>query len=159
KFDLSSHESLMKGGKRGVPLVAGKAEESLIYKLAGKTHKPFMPPRGEEPLTPEELAVVKLWIDQGAKPPAGGRVKPKVGVSGPPASVHPVHGVAVSPDHSAVAAARGNEIHVYDAGSGAYLRSLVDPALTTPDKKPLRAAHLSLVESLVYSPDGKFLVC
>ena len=38
----------------------------------------------------------------------------------------------------AVAASRGNQIHVYDAGSGAFVRSLTDPTLTTPDKKPLK---------------------
>jgi WD40 repeat protein len=56
-----------------------------------------------------------------------------------------------------VAASRGNQIHVYDAGSGAYVRSLVDPKLTGADKKPVHAAHLSLVESLAWSPDGKYI--
>jgi WD40 repeat protein len=110
-------------------------------------------------LTPEELALIKLWIDEGAKAPTSVRAKPKVVVSAPPTSVHPVRGIAISPgpDKSAVVASRGNEIHVYDAGSGNYVRSLVDPNLTTPDKKPLKAAHLSLVESLVFSPDGKYI--
>src|SRR5262245_9111824 len=157
KLDMGSYESLMKGGKSGPPIVPGKSPESMLVKRAGKTEKPFMPPKSEEPLTPEELALIKLWIDQGAKPPTGARVRPKVVVSAPPASVQPVRGVAVSPDRSAVAASRGNQIHVYDAGSGACVRSLVDPALAGPDKKPLGAAHLSLVESLAYSPEGKFL--
>jgi WD40 repeat protein len=56
-----------------------------------------------------------------------------------------------------VAASRGTQIHLYDAGSGAYIRSLIDPKLTTADKKPIKAAHLSLVESLAFSPDGKWL--
>src|SRR4029077_12106060 len=34
---------------------------------------------------------------------------------------------------------------------------LCAPQLPTADKKPVQAAHLSLVESLAYSPDGKFL--
>src|SRR5947209_16915539 len=55
KFDLGSYEGLMKGGKRGQPIVAGKAAESLLVQLAGKTSKPTMPPKGEVPLTPEEL--------------------------------------------------------------------------------------------------------
>ncbi len=71
--------------------------------------------------------------------------------------MQPVRGIAISPDKSSVAASRGNQIHIYDASSGTYIRSLVDPQLTTPDKKPLKAAHLSLVESLAYSPDGKWL--
>src|SRR5579885_2486108 len=90
KLDLASYDSLMKGGKHGKPVVPGKAEESILYKSAGKTARPFMPPKSEEPLTPEELAVIKLWIDQGAKPPTGARAKPKIIVGVPPAAVHPV---------------------------------------------------------------------
>jgi WD40 repeat protein len=157
KLDMASYETLIKGGKRGACVVPGKAEASLLCKLAGKTARPNMPPKSEEPLTPEELALIKLWIEQGAKAPSGARTLPKVVVHAPPPGVTPVLGVAVSPDKSAVAASRGNQVHVYDAGSGKYVRSLIDPGLTTPDKNPLKAAHLSLVESLEYSPDGKFL--
>jgi len=158
RFDISSYEGLIKGGKRGTALVPGKADQSLLYKVAGRTTKPLMPPKGEEPLTPEELAVVKLWIDQGAKAPTGVREKPKIIVGVPPANVHPVRAVAVSPDKSTVVAGRGNQIHIYDAGSGMYIRSLFDPSLKTPDGKPVKAAHLSIVDALAYSPDGKYLV-
>jgi WD40 repeat protein len=157
KLDLGSYEALMKGGKRGNPIVAGRSAESLLYKSSGKTQKPLMPPKSEEPLTPEELAIIKLWIDQGAKPPTGMRVKARVIVQAPPAGVHPVRGLAVSPDKSAVAASRGNHIDVYDAGSGTHVRSLVDPEVRSADGKPLGTAHLALVESLTWSPDGKFL--
>jgi WD40 repeat protein len=157
KLDLGSYESMMKGGKRGPSIVPGKSADSLLIKLSGKNIKPYMPPKKEEPLTPEELALIKLWIDQGAKAPTTVRERPKVVLSVPPPAVTPVFGVAVAPDKSAVAATRGNQIHIYDAGSGAFIRTLVDPQLTTADKKPVKAAHLSLVESLAYSPDGKFL--
>src|ERR1700757_5466952 len=56
KLDMGSYDALMKGGRHGKPIVAGKAEESLLYQAAGKTKRPFMPPKTEEPLTPEELA-------------------------------------------------------------------------------------------------------
>ena len=159
KLDMSSYESLMKGGKRGSPIVPGASGGSLLVKLCGRTEKPTMPPKRETPMTPEELALVKLWIDQGAKAPSGVSVsvKPKIVLSLLPANVEPVRGLAVSPDKSAVVASRGNQIHVYDAGSGAYVRSLVDPDLKAPDGKPVQAAHLSLVESLAYSPDGKLI--
>src|SRR5689334_14312814 len=64
KLDLTTYEGLVKGGKRGRAIVAGKSAESLLVHLAGKTQKPLMPPKSEEPLTPEELALIKLWIDQ-----------------------------------------------------------------------------------------------
>src|SRR5207302_2558616 len=118
----------------------------------------LMPPKNEEPLTPQELALIKLWIDQGAKAPATVREKTKVIVGLPPANVTPVRGIAVSPDKSTIAASRGNQIHIYDAGSGAYVRSLVDPELKTPDKKqPAKAAHPPPVATLAYSPDRKYI--
>ncbi len=157
KLDLGSYEGLMKGGKRGTAIVPGKSGDSLLVKMVGRTEKRFMPPKGEEPLTPEELALLKLWIDQGAKAPTSKRERPKVIVAGPPANVHPVLGVAISPDKKTVAASRGNQIHIFDAASGKHLRTLLDPQLTAPDKKPIKAAHLSLVEALAYSPDGKTL--
>ena len=157
KLDMATYETLMKGGKKGKSIVPGKSAESLLIRLCGKTEKPAMPPKSEEPLTPQELALIKLWVNQGAKPPTSVREKPRIIVSAPPAAVQPVRGIAISPDKSSVAASRGNQIHIYDASSGTYIRSLVDPQLTTPDKKPLKASHLSLVESLAYSPDGKWL--
>src|SRR5262245_14670564 len=157
KLDLSSYETMMRGGKRGPAIVPNKGAESPLYKLAAKAVRPFMPPKSEEPLTPEELALIKLWIDQGAKPPAGMRTVVKVVLKTPPAAVNPILGVAVSPDTAAVASSRGNQVHIYDAGSGNYVRSLIDPKLEAPDKKPVKAAHLSLVESVAYSPDGKYI--
>jgi WD40 repeat protein len=158
RFDLASYEGLVKGGKRGTSITPGKSDTSLLYKLVTRQQKPFMPPKGEDPITPEEIAVVKLWIDQGAKAPSGVREKPKVVVSVPPANVHPVRAVAVSPDGKIIAGARGNQIHLYDGAKGDFLRSLLDPNLKTADGKQVNAAHISLVESLAYSPDGKYLV-
>ena len=157
KLDLSSYEKLMKGGRKGTPVVAGKAAESLLYRLCGRLQKPVMPPKDEMPLTPNELALVKLWIDQGAKPPVGmGLGRPKVVLTLPPAIVKPVRAVAVSADGKVVASGRGNQLHLYKP-TGEHLKTLVDPNLKTPDGKPAKAAHISLVESLAFSPDGKTL--
>ena len=157
KFDASSYATLMKGSGKGPVIVPGKSAESPLVKYAGRTTKPFMPPKDEEPLTPQELALIKLWIDQGAKPPMGMGEKAKIILGALPASVVPVRAVAVSADKSMVVAGRGNQIDVYDAGSGAFIRALIDPKLTGADGKPVKAAHLSIVESLAISPDGKFI--
>ena len=158
-LDLASYEGLVKGGKRNSPIVPGKGNDSLIIKQLSRTEfKPFMPPRGEDPILPEEMALIKLWIDQGAKAPSGIKPPPVIVVGLPPANVVPVRALAVSPDKSVVAAGRGNQIHIYDAGSGTYVRTLLAPNLKTPDGKPAKAAHLSLVDSMAWSPDGKYLV-
>jgi WD40 repeat protein len=158
-LDLASYEGLVKGGKRNSPILPGKGNDSLIIKQLSRTEfKPFMPPRGEDPILPEEMALIKLWIDQGAKAPSGIKAPPVIVVGLPPANVVPVRALAVSPDKTVVAAGRGNQIHIYDAGSGTFVRTLFAPNLKTPDGKPAKAAHLSLVDSMAWSPDGKYLV-
>jgi WD40 repeat protein len=155
-LDLSKHASILEGGRRGTALVPGKSAASLLVQLAGKTQKPFMPPKKEKPLEPEELAILKLWIDQGAKPGSGMKLEKRIVLTPPPESFHPIRAVVVSPDQKFVAAARGCQIDLFDP-AGNPLRSLVAPGLVGPDKKPLQAAHASLVEALAMSPDGKTL--
>src|SRR5205814_4658092 len=124
------------------PIAAGKAAESYLYKLASRQMKPVMPPKDETPLTPNELAMIKLWIDQGAKPPTGmGLVRPKVVLTLPPALVKPVRALGVSPDGKTVASGRGNQPHLYNV-TGQLLQTLGDPNLKTPNGKPAYAAHI-----------------
>jgi hypothetical protein len=156
KFDLGAYETLMKGGGRGQPIVPGKSADSLLVKLAGKTMKPTMPPKREEPLTPEELALIKLWVDQGAKPPAGARERPRIALAAPPAVVHPVRALAFGPNKALMAVARGNHVDLYEPTSGKHVRALVDPGLAA-GKKPVEAAHVAIVDSLAFSPDSKTL--
>jgi WD40 repeat protein len=155
-LDLSKHAAMLEGGGRGPAIVPGKSAGSLLIQLAGKTKRPYMPPKKEPPISPEELAILKLWIDQGARPGSAVVTTPRVTLTPPPGTVHPIRALAVSPDQQFVAAARGCNIELYDA-NGKVLRSLVAPALVGPDKKPLPVAHLSLVEALAISPDGKTL--
>ncbi len=155
KLDLSSYELLMKGGKRGAAIVAGSAAKSNLYLFASHQKRPIMPPKGEDPLTPQELALVKRWIDLGAKPPTMKIEKPKVILDVPPATVKPIRGLAIQSEKSIVVVGRGNEIFLLDGKTGYLLRTLINPDLRSPSQKPVHAAHLSLVESLAISPDGK----
>ena len=87
----------MKVSRRGSSIISRQGSESLIYKLLHREMKPAMPPKGEDPITPQELALVKLWIDQGGQgAPTSVREKIKIIAGAPPASVHPVHAVALS---------------------------------------------------------------
>jgi uncharacterized membrane protein len=69
---LDSYESLMKGGKDGAVITAGKPEASLL--LARVTlpavDKHFMPAEGRAPLTSDEISWIRAWIRAGASPTA-----------------------------------------------------------------------------------------
>jgi len=78
KLRLDDHAAAMKGGKSGVAIVPGKADESLLYKLLngpvknGDKEVAAMPkPRQRneafKPLPQDQIALIKKWIDQGAK--------------------------------------------------------------------------------------------
>jgi WD40 repeat protein len=171
KFDMSTYAGVMKGGKRGAAVVAGKSAESNIFLFCSRQKKPIMPPKSEDPLSSQELSLLKLWIDEGAKAPTMMRVKKKIIVDLPPALVKPVRAVAVSPDGKTIAASRGNQVHLFtlksepaDAKKGTpkkddwvWSKALVDPTLKTVSGKDPKAAHISLVESMAFSPDGKLL--
>jgi WD40 repeat protein len=146
RYDMATHEGLLKGGKTGVAIVPGKSAESLFIKMGGRTQKPTMPPKDEEPLTPKELALLKLWIDQGAKGSTVARSPIAVTLRPLPANVQPVRALAISPDKSIVAVGRGNQILLHDAKSGDRLRTLGSPT-----------AHASIVDALAFAPDGHTL--
>lgn len=60
----------IKGGDSGAAIVPGKSAASLIVEaVTGAEGVSKMPPEGE-PLTPEQIAKLRAWIDQGAKAPA-----------------------------------------------------------------------------------------
>ncbi len=70
KLRLDTAEFLRQGGKHGAGLVSGKPEASkLVERISAKAEDERMPPEGE-PLKPEQIALIKLWIAQGAKAPA-----------------------------------------------------------------------------------------
>jgi mono/diheme cytochrome c family protein len=64
---LTSYENLMSGGKHGVPVVAGKADSSIIIQKL-RPDPPFgkqMPFSGKK-LSEEEIQKIADWINQGA---------------------------------------------------------------------------------------------
>jgi len=73
-FALDTFAALIKGGEEGVAVVAGKADDSLLVKfLEGRSGRggknEFMPPGKRDKLKAEEIALIKAWINAGAKGP------------------------------------------------------------------------------------------
>jgi DNA-binding beta-propeller fold protein YncE/mono/diheme cytochrome c family protein len=85
KLVMETYASLMKGGEDGPAIIPGKADQSPLIQQVEHKEKPFMPPpkKGDR-LSPEEIALLRRWIDSGAQGPAAGediavaRVLPKV---------------------------------------------------------------------------------
>lgn len=63
-LDLSTMQSLWRGGETGEPLVTDSLDESLLWNLveAGE-----MPPEDEPRLQEDELELIRRWIASGAK--------------------------------------------------------------------------------------------
>lgn len=64
-LSLQDSISILKGGKNGTVLIAGDSKKSeLTHRvLLDPYHDDFMPPDGKTPLTEEETAIVRYWID------------------------------------------------------------------------------------------------
>lgn len=156
RLDLSSYEAIQKGGKNGVAIVAGKPADSLLIKLCGKTQKPTMPPEEDEPLTPDELAVLTAWIKQGAKGPVGTgtRVATTVKLSRLSSRIKPVLALGLTTDKKTIAVGRGANVALYSADKGELLKTLVDANLKDDAGKPIGQSQLDLVQSLLFSQDG-----
>jgi Planctomycete cytochrome C len=80
-LDMRSRDTLLKGGHRGAALVPGNAEQSLLYQAAAHQGELKMPPGSNSPLPPEELMVLKKWIEEGAAWPEGSAAAKKIETS------------------------------------------------------------------------------
>ncbi|MEP6747526.1 MAG: c-type cytochrome domain-containing protein [Bacteroidota bacterium] len=68
KLRMDDADQLMKGGKDGVVIEAGKADESELIKriLLEKADEHHMPPKEKPQLTEKEIALLHWWISSGA---------------------------------------------------------------------------------------------
>jgi mono/diheme cytochrome c family protein len=74
-FRLDHKPTALKGGDFGVAIIPGKADDSrLMHAVLGTNPKMRMPRKGE-PLSSDEIAKLKAWIDAGAVWPDSASVK------------------------------------------------------------------------------------
>ncbi len=69
RFRLDNRESALKGGENGVDIFPGDSARSpLIHYVARVVPDMEMPPPGKgDPLTAEQVGILRRWIDQGAE--------------------------------------------------------------------------------------------
>ncbi len=152
---LESPDSIRKGDDHGPAIVPGKSGESRLLAHAAHQKEPPMPPPdnkvGATALSPEQLGLIKLWIDQGAQGKSGAiaRVIERRPLS---PSLRPIMALAVSPDDNLVACCRGEKLAIYDLRGPRLVEELADPSLTAAGRAG--AAHEDLIRSLAFDHQG-----
>lgn len=145
-LNLETPELMLKGGENGPSIVPKNASESLVLQAAAHLDADLaMPPRDNKAkaknLTPEQLALLKLWIDQGAK--ASPKVERKLDWQPMPTTLGAIAGVAVTADGQFAACTRANRVFIYHLPSGRALLNEV--------------AHRDQVNAVAFNPDGTLL--
>ncbi|MEX2214027.1 MAG: c-type cytochrome domain-containing protein [Phycisphaeraceae bacterium] len=158
---LESPQTIAKGGESGAVVVPGKGDESLLLQLASHQSKPTMPPKNNKvnakDLTSEDLGLIKLWINQGAK---GDVVIKNIPLAWQPlpAGLNPVYAISMTDDGQYIAAGRANQVFIYHVPTKSLVTRLTDPALVKSGiYKQAGNAHRDLVQALQFSPDNTLL--
>src|SRR5262249_4526341 len=98
---LETPATILKGGDSGPAVVAKNGAESLLLGRASGKVDSIMPPKDNKVaaprLKPEELGLIKLWIDQGATGMVTGQAD-QIAWQPLPPGVNPIYAVAVTPD-------------------------------------------------------------
>ncbi|MEZ5386394.1 MAG: c-type cytochrome domain-containing protein [Prosthecobacter sp.] len=149
-LNMETPALMIKGGENGPSIVPGKSMQSLVVQASLHQHDMEMPPgnnkSGAVNLTPAEIAILKQWIDQGAKDSV--IQERTVVLKEFAASVDPIYTVAMTKDGRYAACGRSNQIFLYDLATRQLVMQISDPA------EKNGAAHRALVLSLAFSPDG-----
>ncbi|OOG77112.1 c-type cytochrome domain-containing protein [Algoriphagus sp. A40] len=71
ELNMSSYESLLKGGENGPVIIPADAEKSELIRRVSlpSDHDDFMPAEGKKPLTEEEIQLITWWIEKGNADP------------------------------------------------------------------------------------------
>jgi sugar lactone lactonase YvrE len=149
-LSVETFAELMRGGESGPSIIPGKAAESFLVRTVTKEEKPTMPPKKEPQPTEKEVALLKAWVDAGAKGPEAAQdvsilstlIVPSVAAQ---AGVQqPITAAEVSPDGRLMAVARHEVVEL----------------LTIPDQKVAQRleSHPGAVNAIHFSKDGKHLL-
>ena len=143
KYVMSSFDALLKGGETGEKaIVPGKPDEShLVEQITPEDGKASMPP-DKPPLAANDIAVIRRWIEQGAKDDTPENARQRYDMDHPPVYTRPpvISSLDFSPDGAQLAVAGFHEVLLVKADGSERLARLVGVA--------------ERVESVRFSPDG-----
>ena len=140
-LDLTTFDSIKKGGKIGPAFVAGKPDESSMIRYVTGAEQPRMP-LGQAELPAAEVAVLKEWILDGAKNDS--TAEPETRRTSVYLQPPVITALKFSPDGKEIAVSGNGEILVHTADGQKLLQRL-----------PGKAERIL---SIAYSKDGSTLV-
>ncbi|RMG32925.1 MAG: hypothetical protein D6725_16745 [Planctomycetota bacterium] len=149
RLNLETFASLMAGGESGVVIEPGDPDASVLVAMVEDGSMP----KDADPLTPEQIAVIRKWVATGARLDAGidphaklFDIAPKEPQPLPPETYPvavPITALAFSPDGKWLAASGYHEVILWDAQSGRRVRRITNVA--------------ERVHGIAFSPDGSLL--
>lgn len=130
RLNMETFANMMKGGESGASVIAMKPGESMLQSMI----EDHSMPKDADPLTPDQIAIVKKWIETGAKLDAGVAatstlitIMPKLVQPMPPESYRvavPVMAVAFSPDGNLLATSGYREVLLWNPADGQLVRRI-----------------------------------
>lgn len=156
-LNLETPQLIAKGNPSDGVVIPGDPENSLLFISA--THGDedlIMPPEGNKvkakDFTPEELGILKRWIEDGAK----GTVSQSNNIQfeEPVRGYFPVLSLDISPDSQYVLCGRGNRLFAYDLVEGKLSQELVTNNLSNG----VASAHKDLVHSIAVHPSSMYAI-
>jgi WD40 repeat protein len=146
-FVMASHAGLLDKGNSGEPgVVPGKPEQSKIVKqITPQNGKPAAMPKGQEPLMPREVDLIKKWIAQGAKDDSPKSSRQLIDADHPPKyHMAPViTSLAYSSDGQYLAVSGNHEVLLHKADGSGLAARLVGLS--------------ERIQSVAFSANGKLL--
>ncbi len=142
-LEMTAVESLLAGGESESPaVVPGKPDESYLIEQITPADGEAAMPQGKKPLAEAEIALIRRWIEEGARDDTPPSAAPPIDAEHPPVYSGPpvITSLDWSPDGALLAVAGRHEVLLHKADGSGLVARLIGMS--------------ERIESVRFSPDG-----